>query len=259
MNEPTLPRRAQLLVDGALGLLESTDTSAFDALLRDPAATAEFAMLERAAASVALAHVAKDIATATNRSSLDARLRDDAMAFFAERKHAPQPMPGPEREPASYGWARGAPWLLAAAALLLVLSLSDDPAPAPPERARAELLADASGLVRCEWAPGPSPQRGQVSGDVVWDPQRQSGFLCLRGLPELDPGHRYQLWIVDGTRQGPPVDGGLLGPRGATTEVVVPITARLPVRQATAFVLTIETEAGVVVSAQEHVVAIAKP
>ncbi|MBL8752480.1 MAG: anti-sigma factor, partial [Planctomycetes bacterium] len=131
--------------------------------------------------------------------------------------------------------------------------------PLSPDRARAALLADATGLVRCEWTPGPSPQRGEVRGDVVWDPHRQHGFLRLSGLPELDLGHRYQLWIVDGTRQGPPVDGGLLGPRGAATEVVVPIVAKLPVRQPAAFVLTVESADGVVVSAQEHVVAIAKP
>jgi hypothetical protein len=257
MNEPNLLRRDQLLADGALGLLEGADATALDALLRDRTAAAEFAALERTAAMVALADPATAGVAMTSRS-LDARLRDDAVMFFAERAATP-PSAATDRAVPRFTQRHVAPWLLAAAAILLLLVRNIDAEPLSPARARAALLADASGLVRCEWSPGPSPQRGQLSGDVVFDPQRQQGFLRLRGLPELDPGHRYQLWIVDGTRQGPPVDGGLLGPRGAHDEVVVPITARLPVRQPAAFVLTIENADGVVVSAQEHVVAIAKP
>lgn len=58
------------------------------------------------------------------------------------------------------------------------------------------------------------------------------------------------------------LDGGLfdLPPTaGAGAQIVVPIRATLPVRQAAAFVVTVEERGGVVVSAQEHVVALAKP
>jgi hypothetical protein len=96
-----------------------------------------------------------------------------------------------------------------------------------------------------------------VSGDVVWDDASQLGFLTFEGLPPLDDEHRFQLWIVDGQRQGAPIDGGLFAIGKADEPTVVAITAKLPVGRAAAFVVTVEAKAGVVVSAQEHVVAVA--
>lgn len=262
MTDPVLTRRDQLLVDGALSALDGPDHTAFEALLRDPAAAAEFVALERAAALVAIADCAAETtraSAATRREPLEARLCRDAMLFFAERapRRAPSMPTRHEPAPPRPRWL-AVPWLCAAALLLLLL-WPRTATSLPPDRARADLLASAATLVRCEWAPGPGPQRGVVRGDVVFDPAQQSGFLRLSGLPELDPGHRYQLWIVDGKRQGPPVDGGVLAPLPAAGEVVVPIRARLPVRAPAAFVLTVEEADGVVVSAQQHVVAIAKP
>lgn len=265
MNDPGLTRRDQLLVDGALHALDGPDQPAFAALLRDPAAAAEFAALERAAALVAIADCAADdlavgaAGAAVCRDPLEARVWRDAVVFFAGRAPRPAPtMPGRHEPAPGRRLPPAVPWLLAAAALVALL-WPRQPAPLPPERARANLLASATPLVRCDWTPGPSPQRGEVRGDVVFDPAQQCGFLRLSGLPELDAEHRYQLWIVDGQRQGPPVDGGLLAPLPGAGEVVLPIQARLPVRTPAAFVLTVEDAAGVVVSAQQHVVAIARP
>jgi len=256
MNQSVLSRRDQLLVDGALGALEGPDQAAFEALLRDPTAAAEFAALERSAALVAMAEFANGPTPAPTPSPLATRLRDDALAFFAAQTNSPQSAIS-ERPRKVVQFL--APWLLAAL-VTVVLALWRTPRAAqPPELARAELLAPPSGLVRCEWTPGPSPRRGDVHGDVVWSPSTQAGFLRLNGLPPLDAGHCYQLWIVDAARTGPPVDGGRLEPGPAGREFVVPIGAKLPVQQPAAFVLTIEAADGVVVSAQEHVVAVARP
>lgn len=124
---------------------------------------------------------------------------------------------------------------------------------------RAEALAKGTAVLHRHWQPGPSPRHGDVHGDVVWSHERQDGWLTFRGLPKLDPDHAYQLWIVDARREGPPVDGGLFTISDPDAETLVPIHAHLRIDQPAAFVITIEPKHGVVVSKQEHVVAIASP
>ena len=89
-----------------------------------------------------------------------------------------------------------------------------------------------------------------MSGDVVWNPVTQQGFLRFVGLRPNDPQmHQYQLWIFDAARdQRYPVDGGVFDVPANQGEVVVPIRAALPVGSAKAFAVTIEKPGGVVVS-----------
>lgn len=122
---------------------------------------------------------------------------------------------------------------------------------------RAAVLAGDRQAFHREWKPGPSARDSHFSGDVVWSHERQDGWLSFRGLPKLDPDHAYQLWIVDQRRDGPPVDGGLFTIQNPDAETLVPIHAHLRVEHPVAFVITIEPKNGVVVSKQEHVVAIA--
>lgn len=145
---------------------------------------------------------------------------------------------------------------LAAGVLWLLLLGTGGAAHAPTSERRAALLAEP-GAVQLPWKTGPSPLSGSVQGDVVWNDARQEGYLTFRGLPPLDDEHRFQLWIVDGTREGAPVDGGLFAITDAAAETIVPVQARLPIGRPAAFVVTVEPRAGVVVSRQEHVVAIA--
>jgi anti-sigma-K factor RskA len=100
------------------------------------------------------------------------------------------------------------------------------------------------------------PAAAGVSGDVVWDPVTQRGFIHLAGLAANDPKLRqYQLWIFDGGRDKRyPVDGGVFDVPTNATEVVIPIHAALPVLSAKAFAVTVEKPGGVVVSGREHVV-----
>ncbi len=148
------------------------------------------------------------------------------------------------------------PFLLGAAAGIATTFALWPPtsAPLPADRRTALLQQDTT--TRIAWRAGPSERHGVVAGDVVWNTAAQEGYLRLDGLQPLPPDHQYQLWIVDGTRTGAPVDGGLfdLLTQG---EVVVPIQARLPVAAATAFVITVEQRGGAVVSEQTDVVAIA--
>ena len=121
---------------------------------------------------------------------------------------------------------------------------------------RAELLRE-TGALQLDWSAGPSPRSGTVTGDVVWSHGRQEGYMTFAGLPPLDREHRFQLWIVDGDRQGAPVDGGLFTIARATEQTIVPMAASLPIGNAAGFVVTIEAWNGAVVSEQEHVVATA--
>lgn len=249
MNDPATPFD-ELLVDAALGQLATDDANAFTALLERADARAELDALERTAALVGYATAPLPSPTAAESAVLLSRLHDDARAFFAGLERAER-----RRRPFA-----PLPWLLAAAAVLPWAWPRTAATERDPGLDRAALLGSGQPVVQCAWQPGPSERRGEVHGDVVWDAVGQRGFLRLSGLPTLPRHQRYQLWIVDASRQGPPVDGGLLpNADDSHAEVVIPVQARLPVQQAAAFVLTIEDEHGAVVSAQQHVVAIARP
>ena len=270
MNELEPNRREQLLADAALGWVDEADRAELDALLADPAAQREREQLERAAALGGLAVATDADGEAASLLATAAKLHADAASFFAAQRR---------RAPATSGLWRAAPWLLAAASVVLALWPHDAPAPVEvaPAVARSALMQRPSTeWLQWNWQPGPELRQAALAGDVVWAVGRDEGYLRLRGLPPLDPAHRYQLWVVDGKRQGPPVDGGLLpaldavagGAAGSVAgsaagsapgEVIVHVRARLPVRSAAAFVLTVEPAEGVVVSSQEHVAAIAKP
>ncbi len=207
--------------------------------------------LERTAALAAAAFAGP----AAVPERLQRRLAAAGLAFCAERRRelahdAPRTAPR--------GSGRGIPtFLLGVAAGIVVWFVLRPDAEVPIERHRDTLLATPS-AVRMPWKAGPSPLRGQVEGDVVWSHDAQQGFLRFRGLPPLDEDHRFQLWIVDGNRSGaPPVDGGLFAVADAAVDTIVPIRAALPIGAAKAFVVTVEPRGGVVVSKQEHVVAIA--
>jgi hypothetical protein len=176
----------------------------------------------------------------------------------------------------SYGW------LAAAACLVLAIfgwerspspPLAEVPAPsppiaqplpppaqpAPPTRAeeRAALLAKSDSL-KIPLAATKDPAAAGVSGDVVWDPVTQRGFLHFAGLAANDPAvHQYQIWIFDAGRDKRyPVDGGVFDVPANAAEVVIPIRATLMVRKPAAFAVTVEKPGGVVVSGREHVVAL---
>ncbi|HVF87033.1 MAG TPA: anti-sigma factor, partial [Pyrinomonadaceae bacterium] len=171
---------------------------------------------------------------------------------------------------ARWQWAG---WYVAAAACLVLtifvagmrLIAPDSSAPTPnvaPSVAelRAGLLREAPDSVVSAWAPTDDPGAKNVSGDVVWSSERQQGYMRFAGLPQNDPRREtYQLWIFDEQQDARyPVDGGVFDVVRDDGEVVVPINAKLEVKQPTLFALTVEKPGGVVVSKRDRLLLTAK-
>ena len=122
---------------------------------------------------------------------------------------------------------------------------------------RAALLAKTDSL-KIPLGASKDPAAAGVTGDVVWDPATQRGFLHFAGLAPNDPAvHQYQIWIFDAGRDKRyPVDGGVFDVPANASEVIIPIRAALMVRKPAAFAVTLEKPGGVVVSGREHVIAL---
>lgn len=151
------------------------------------------------------------------------------------------------------GWAVAACLL----GLLVVNSLTSSKSTSPDQR-RTALLELARDAKRLSFSPASDSYSG-AKGEVVWSDSRQEGYMTLSNIPANDPTKRqYQLWIVDPARDEIPVDGGVFDIPAGASSVVVPIDAKLAVRNPAAFVITLERPGGVVKSKQEVVVALAK-
>lgn len=168
-----------------------------------------------------------------------------------------------------FGWAlAGAACVALAANIYLtrvnpasVSATSPTPTPAPvqitPEQQRAQLLASATDIAKANISAG--KESYLPSGDIVWSDSKQAGYIHIKGLPKNDPGHeQYQLWIFD-ENQDPktPIDGGVFDVN-SDGEVVIPIDAKIKVKNPKVFAITVEKPGGVVVSKQEKVAALAK-
>jgi hypothetical protein len=195
---------------------------------------------------------------------------------------APVPTPAAGvSTPASTGSGGGAwfPWLVAAASIALAVTVivrPDSPNAISPSQARDQLIAqaDPASLVRYDWTPTEDPAVvGEVSGELIWDDATQQGYMTISGLEVNDPStFQYQLWIFDATApQGVlpfegfggllsqrPIDGGVFDIT-QSGEVVIPIDAKLLVKQGVAFAITVEQPGGVVVSDRSRVPLLATP
>jgi hypothetical protein len=161
---------------------------------------------------------------------------------------------------AIFGWQRSpSPPVAPVAQLTPPPVIGPPPEPKPPTAAeeRAALLAKSDSL-KIALGATKDPGAAGMTGDVVWDPVTQRGFLHFAGLAANDPAvHQYQIWIFDAGRDKRyPVDGGVFDVPANTAEVVIPIRAALMVRKPAAFAVTVEKPGGVVVSGREHVVAL---
>lgn len=159
-------------------------------------------------------------------------------------------------------------WFAAAASLLLAIAgwwprMTGEPgqsAKTPTVQEQREQLAAKPSAIKRDWTATAAAAAQGATGDVVWDPESQTGYIRFSGLAPNDPRRQqYQLWIFDAARGDKyPVDGGVFDIPAAGGEVVVPIQARLPVRDAAMFAVTLERAGGVVVSEREHIVVLAK-
>ena len=50
-------------------------------------------------------------------------------------------------------------------------------------------------------------EQPQAQGQLIANPESQSAVLAIAGLPPLEPGQTYQVWLIDGST---PVSAGLL-------------------------------------------------
>jgi hypothetical protein len=168
------------------------------------------------------------------------------------------------RSAASGWWAAAACLVLAVAGWwprIVGTPVVNGPAPLSAAQERESLLSREN-IVRVQLAAASAGQDAALTGDVIFDPVTQNGYMRFRGIPANDPRlTQYQLWIADGARAQPePVDGGVFDvpSTAANGDVIIPFRAKLAVGAPAAFVVTMEQPGGVVVSRQERVLALGK-
>ena len=238
------PDIVDLLVQRATEGISDEQQAELDALLTEHGLedTLELDLAAAAAANAFALQDTRDPAEAPKH--LRAKLSSDADAYFGQADSNVVRFPG--RPVMNYvGWA-------AAATLALALLFTYDTGPEgplSPGDARESLLANVDGTEVIPWAVPDDPEYALVDGNVVWNDDRQEGYLLLTNMPVNDPAtSQYQLWIVDPDRDANPVDGGVFDIPPGAGPVVVPIDAKLAVSRPVAFAITREQPGGVVVS-----------
>ena len=206
-----------------------------------------------------------------------AKIEDDADEWFSGAKTSVLKPVRSDSEGSTAGsniWS-WLGWAVAVAACLVLAAniyftrvsprevVQNPPTPTPnvenlsPAQMRERLVASASDIAKADIAAG--KELYKPSGDIVWSDARQAGYIRITGLPKNDPGkEQYQLWIFD-ENQDPktPIDGGVFDV-SSDGEIVIPINAKIKVKGAKVFAITVEKPGGVVVSKQEKVAALAK-
>ncbi len=130
----------------------------------------------------------------------------------------------------------------------LVLARYEAPVDPAELQANRRKLLETPGTVRLAWAPfdlpdAPAEQR-QVTGDVTWNDDLQTGYLRFVGLAVNDPAvEQYQVWIIDDRGLEQKVSGGVFNAT-ADGEVLVPIQPGIDVRRVALFAVTIEAPGG---------------
>ncbi len=119
--------------------------------------------------------------------------------------------------------------------------------PAQLQANRRQLL-EMPDTVRIAWAPFDLPdapaEQGDVTGDVVWNDELETGYLRFVGLDVNDPDiEQYQVWVIDERGMEQKVSGGVFDAT-AEGEVIVPIRPGIDVRRVALFAVTIEEPGG---------------
>ncbi len=270
---PENERLVELLVQQATeGLSPSEQHELKDLLQAHPDDDAE--VLERTAAALFLAGDWRE-----EPMPQEIRFRLDEMTAAHSMQARVTTMPGGglprNKNMATPGHGKGLAWLAAAAAIVVAVvawwprlqTWQDRPVDLLTQASldlgtlaaiREKFVAESSPLLR-PWTKTEDAAGQGVTGDIVWDTASQTGYMRFAGLPVNDPQQvQYQLWIFDATRdERYPVDGGVFNIPAGATEVVVPILAKLEVRDPSLFAITIEKPGGAVVSARERMVVVA--
>jgi hypothetical protein len=265
------PRAVELLCDRALDGLDGHEHAELMQLLAMGGRQDEVTF-ELAATAVDLGHALHTREPLP--AHLEARIEAQALAMLRPAPMAPMAPVVPLGKPRSVF-----PWLAAAACFALAVGAVlwsigrprptalapmppipevEMPAPSLTDQ-RAELLASGRAKLKT-WTATSDAAATSASGDVVWDNERQRGFMRFKGLAKNDRRvSQYQLWIFDGARDERfPVDGGVFDIDRETGDVIVMIQPKLRVIDPTLFAVTVEKPGGVVVSNRERIVVTAK-
>jgi len=82
----------------------------------------------------------------------------------------------------------------------------------------------------------------KASAIVVWNAQRQTGLVRFQELPATEPGHDYQLWIIDPSEKAP-ISAGIVSVDSGNAATVEFRPAH-PVTAAAKFAVSIEKAGG---------------
>ena len=247
-----LERLAELSLADVLGDLSDDEQREYAELrMRHP--DFDIALSERAAAA-ALSATIRDGEPMPD--DVAATIVDAGERYLSEQRFTARSQRPRISHAAKWSWVALAACILVGVGLWL--AIGGLTARSPAEQ-RAALLASGHTLVRSSWSAGGDSSGVAIQGDVVWDPQTQTGFMRFVGLRANAPSReQYQLWIFDAERdERYPVDGGVFDV-SSDGEVIVPIDARLRISRATLFAVTVEKPGGVVVSSRERIAALAK-
>jgi len=251
----SLNQEQQELLAGSF-LNDLTDDEANDVqrLLAYEATELEFDELELSAAALHLALASSEL------GELPGQLRSKLVSEGEQHFITPRPRPHVDETNRSFrtnvmSRREKLAWLVTAVScvLLAVVLWPENPTLELSNSVlRQRLISSTNDSLQADWGAGTTPFEENVSGDVVWSTDRQSGYMRFVGMPINDPTvEQYQLWIIDPARDDEPIDGGVFDIT-EDGEVIVPIQAKLEVIDPKAFAITIEKPGGVVVSTQER-------
>ncbi len=131
------------------------------------------------------------------------------------------------------------------------LTIARYEAPADPAllKGNREKLLEVPGTFLAQWSPFnvpdlPASEQPNVTGDVVWNDELQTGYLRFVGLDPNDPNiEQYQVWVIDERGLEQKVSGGVFDVTDAG-EVIVPIEPGIEVGRVALFAITVEDPGG---------------
>ncbi|MBK8465523.1 MAG: anti-sigma factor [Chloracidobacterium sp.] len=275
MSDDKQEKLIDLLILQAVSGLDQAEKGELYAL--DPNSADEFSSIETTVAAINIAGAPIDEPLPSHLfSKITAEAQDFVGASEAESPWPPSKIRQQEAEPAGVSWFGWLGWAAAAAACVALalniwftrtkpIDVAEVKTPPPvikpvtPTEQREELIRSATGMVKANWAAGNVKEISQITGDVVWSDEKQTGYMRFKGLPKNDgTKETYQLWIFDKTqKKETPIDGGTFDVT-ADGEVIIPINAKLKAQGAEMFAITIEKPGGVVVSDRKKIAALAK-
>jgi hypothetical protein len=88
----------------------------------------------------------------------------------------------------------------------------------------------------------PPGHTSEAQAIALWDPDQHTGLLSFEKLPALADEQDYQIWIVDPTHPNP-VNGGVFHV-ATDSQAALAFKPDQPIKQATAFVISLEKKGG---------------